>query len=83
MQYVEIRVKGHLDPDWSEWLEDLTITHSPQNVTCLTGTVADQTALYGLLTKLRDLGLALLSVTSSDAGNTHCAGTQAQLQEDI
>jgi hypothetical protein len=83
MQHVEIRVKGHLDPDWSEWLEDLTITHSPENVTCLRGTVADQTALYGLLTKLRDLGLALLSVTSSDAGNTRCAGAQAQLEEDF
>jgi len=62
MQSVEIRVKGQLDEHWSDWFEDLTITHTDQDETILSGTVVDQAALYGLLAKLRDLGLPLLSV---------------------
>lgn len=62
MHVVEIRIKGRIDQQWSEWFEDLTITHTEQGETLLTGEVADQAALYGLLAKLRDLGLALLSV---------------------
>ena len=78
MQHVEITVKGHLDADWSEWLEALAITHSQENVTYLTGVVADQTALYGVLTKLRNLGLALLSVTTCDVDDTGTAGPRAE-----
>ena len=62
MQVVEIRIKGHIDEHWSDWFDDLTITHTDQGETLLTGEVADQAALYGLLAKLRDLGLPLLSV---------------------
>jgi hypothetical protein len=62
VQHVEIRVKGRIDQRWSEWFDGLTITHSDQDETVLTGPVADQAALYGLMTKLRDLGLPLLSV---------------------
>jgi hypothetical protein len=62
MQSVEIRVKGQIDEHWSDWFEDLTITHTDQDETILSGTVVDQSALYGLLAKLRDLGLPLLSV---------------------
>jgi len=62
MQRVEIRVKGQIDEHWSDWFEGLTITHTGQDETILSGTVADQSALYGLLAKLRDLGLPLLSV---------------------
>ncbi len=62
MQNVEIRVKGRIDEHWSDWLEGLTITHTGQDETILSGTVVDQAALYGLLAKLRDLGLSLLSV---------------------
>ena len=62
MQNVEIRVKGQIDRHWSEWLDDLTITHTGQDETVLAGPIVDQAALYGLLTKLRDLGLPLLSV---------------------
>jgi hypothetical protein len=62
MQHVEIRVKGHLDTQWAEWLDSLTITHTQQNETILSGPVQDQAALYGLIAKLRDLGLPLLSV---------------------
>lgn len=65
MQQIEIVVKGHLDPHWSEWLEGMTITHTTDE-TILCGTVADQSALYGLLSRLRDLGLTLISVISTE-----------------
>ena len=58
----QIRVKGHLDNSWSEWFEGLSMTHEEDGTTVLTGPVADQPALYGLLTKIRDLGLPLVSV---------------------
>jgi hypothetical protein len=67
MQNVEIRVKGRIDEHWSDWFDDLTITHTNQDETILSGTVVDQAALYGLLAKLRDLGLPLLSVTRTEA----------------
>ena len=67
MQRVEIRVKGQIDEHWSDWFDDLTITHTDQDETILSGTVVDQAALYGLLAKLRDLGLPLLSVTHTEA----------------
>ena len=62
MQVVEIRIKGQIDEHWSDWFEGLTLTHTDQGETLLTGEVADQAALYGLLAKLRDLGLPLVSV---------------------
>lgn len=68
MQKIEIVVKGHLDPHWSEWLEGMTITHTTDE-TVLFGTVADQSALYGLLSRLRDLGLTLISVISTEKSN--------------
>ena len=66
MQTVEIRVKGNIDEHWSDWFEGLTIQHTKEDETILLGTVIDQAALYGLLTKLRDLGLSLLSVNSAE-----------------
>lgn len=63
MEQVEIRVKGQIDKHWSDWFEGLTVIHTDQGETLLTGSVADQAALYGVLSKLRDLGLQLLSVT--------------------
>ncbi len=62
MQSVEIRVKGRIDENWSNWFDDLTIAHTDQDETVLTGSVADQSTLYGVLTRLRDLSLPLLSV---------------------
>jgi len=59
---IEIRVKGQIDERWSEWLDGLTVTHTGENETVLTGSIADQSALYGLISKLRDLGLPLLAV---------------------
>ena len=58
----EIKVAGHLDPAWSTWFDDLTLTHDSDGCTILTGTVVDQAALHGLLIKIRDLGMPLLSV---------------------
>jgi hypothetical protein len=66
MKRVEIRVKGHIDSTWSEWLDGMTITHAGDDESVLVGPVIDQPALYGLLTKLRDMGLALVSVASAD-----------------
>jgi hypothetical protein len=64
MLRAEIRVKGQIDRDWSDWFEGLTVTHTDQDETILVGEVIDQSALYGLLAKLRDLGLPLVSVSS-------------------
>ncbi len=60
-----MRVKGHLDPFWQEWFEHLSITHQSYGTTLLSGQIRDQAALYGLLCKMRDLGLTLLSLESS------------------
>lgn len=61
-QVYRIRVKGHLDNGWSEWFEGLSVTREEDGTTVLTGPVADQPALHGLLVKIRDLGLPLVSV---------------------
>ncbi|NIV33580.1 MAG: hypothetical protein GWN58_30275 [Anaerolineae bacterium] len=66
MQQVEIRVKGQIDEQWSEWLDGLAITHTTEGETVLTGSVIDQSALYGLIARLRDLGLPLVSVNPSE-----------------
>lgn len=66
MQKVEIRVKGQMDEHWSEWFQDFEILASEENETILSGEVKDQAALYGLIAKMRDLGLALISVNNID-----------------
>ena len=66
MQNTEIRVKGHIDSTWSEWLEGLKISHTDQNQTLLSGTVVDQSALFSILMKLRDMGLEVVSVNMSE-----------------
>src|SRR5205814_289525 len=58
----QIRIKGHLGREWAGWFEGLTITALDNGETLLTGPVVDQAALYGLLRKVRDVGLPLLSV---------------------
>lgn len=58
----EIRVEGHLDRGWEEWLEGLVLTHTETGETILTGPLRDQSALYGVLMRMRDLGLTLISV---------------------
>ena len=69
MQRVEIRVKGQLDQDWAGWLEGFTFNYTDQDETVLTGSVKDQSALYGLIAKLRDVGVILLAVNISTPGN--------------
>ena len=64
--FYEICVEGQLDPCWSEWLEGMTITPLEGGETLLTGPVADQAALYGLLNRLRDMNLTLICVRKSD-----------------
>ena len=58
----QIRVAGHLEGQWSDWFEGLSVDLEPDGSTVLTGQVIDQAALHGLLRKVRDLGLPLLSV---------------------
>jgi hypothetical protein len=58
----QVRVKGTFDERWSEWFDGFTIIPQADNETLLTGSVTDQIALHGLLSKIRDLGLPLLSV---------------------
>lgn len=60
----QIRIKGHLGPEWTDWFDGLTITPEEDGNTFLSGPVVDQAALHGLLKKVRDLGMPLISVTS-------------------
>jgi hypothetical protein len=64
--WYQFKVKGHLDESWSEWFEDLTINHGDDDTTELSGKVADQAALYGLLIKMRDLGLTLIAINREE-----------------
>ena len=66
-QVYEIRLQGHLDARWADWLEGLSITLDEDGSTLLRGPLADQAALHGVLKKVRDLGLPLLSVNPVDA----------------
>jgi hypothetical protein len=66
----QIRVHGCLDRQWSSWFDGLAVTLEEGGDTLLTGPVADQAALHGLLKKVRDLGLPLLSVNRCDGGGT-------------
>jgi len=70
----QIRIKGHLGPQWTDWFEGLTVTQEEDGDTLLTGRVIDQAALHGYLKKVRDLGIPLLSVNpvvpgQADASN--------------
>ena len=67
MHRVEIRLKGYLDQNWSEWLDGVSLARSEDDETILTGYFTDQAALYGLIAKLRDLGVKLISVNFQEA----------------
>ena len=69
-QVYRIRLKGHLDSEWADWFDGLTLTLEEDGNTLLTGPVIDQTALHGLLKKVRDLGMPLLSVCPLKPGQT-------------
>ncbi len=66
----EIRLRGHLDGSWADWFDGLTITNAENGDTILTGPVADQAALHGLLKKVRDLGLPLRSLNCLEPRTT-------------
>jgi hypothetical protein len=67
-EFYRIVVKGHLDHTWSDWFDGLTIRQTGTGETILSGPLADQSALHGVLIKVRDLGLPLLSLTRIEPG---------------
>jgi len=66
----QLRIAGHLDQHWSAWFGDLALAHEDDGTTSLTGAIADQAELHGLLTKIRDLGVTLISLTVVDRPDT-------------
>ena len=72
-EYYEIKIKGKLDQRWSEWFAGLTLTYLEGNMTLLSGSLDDQAALHGLLERIRDLNLTLISVS--------CGGQPTQISE--
>jgi hypothetical protein len=66
MQRVEIHIQGRLDTIWADWLDGFSLSYTGKNETVLTGQVTDQAALFGLIAKLRDLGVKLLAVHFED-----------------
>jgi hypothetical protein len=79
----EIRLKGHLNNRWSDWFEGLIITLEDNGETLLTGPVADQAALHGLLKKVRDLGMPLVSVSPVEPEPPATLGTGQANQSDV
>lgn len=73
-----LQVDGHLDQHWSSWFGDLTVEHEDDGTTTLVGAVADQAQLHGLLTRIRDLGVTLLSVQAVDGPATDRAARPAR-----
>jgi hypothetical protein len=67
-EYYEIRVKGHLASRWADWFDGMTLSPQPDGTTVLHGPVTDQSELHGLLRRLSDLGLSLVSLTSTAPG---------------
>ena len=74
-----LRVDGHLDDHWSAWFDDLTLTHESDRTTSLCGVVPDQAALHGLLMKVRDLGIILISVEAIDPRPGYCPSYRHRL----
>ena len=75
----QIRIKGHLGHQWTDWFEGLTITLEEDGDTLLTGPVVDQAALHGLLKKVRDLGMPLVSVSPVEPGPRLRSGQARQM----
>ncbi len=65
-EHYEIKIKGRLDPRWSDWFSGLKVTELEADETLISGSLPDQAALHGLLERIRDLNLKLVSVTCSD-----------------
>jgi len=73
----QIRIKGHLSREWTDWFEGLSITLEENGDTFLTGPVIDQAALYGLLKKVRDLGMPLVSVSLVEPGQADVSNVKS------
>jgi hypothetical protein len=82
-QWYEIQLKGHLDNRWSSWFWDAVIRLEEDGNTLLTCRVVDQAALHGLLKKVRDLGMPLISVSPVEPGPTTTPGTGHADQPDV
>ena len=80
--FCEIVVKSHLDVDWSEWFEGLTIAHNDEGETMLSGQIRDQVALYGIIAKVRDMGLSLISVKFTAGESTQESSKEINASED-
>jgi hypothetical protein len=74
----EIRLKGHLDARWAAWFDGLSLTHEGDGITVIHGPVIDQAALHGVLRKVRDVGLPLLSVVRVEADQSDAATAESQ-----
>lgn len=83
--HYQITVKEYLEDSWSPWFDGLTFTHAADGATTLAGPVRDQTALYGLIDKARDLGLTLIAVeaTTPTAPPAPVLGPQARTDGDV
>ena len=77
----QIRPRGHLSDQWTNWFEDLTITLEKDGDTLLTGPIVDQAALFGLLKKVRDLGMPLISINCVEPGNPGMSSTSLEKEK--
>ena len=75
--HVSIRIKGHLDPSWQQWLEELQIVHEEHGTSLLTGVLKDQAALFGVLKRIDHLSLTLLSLERTDQDGRAQGNTSA------
>ena len=78
----QIRIKGHLGRQWTDWFEGLTVTLEDNGETLLTGVVIDQAALHSLLRKVRDLAMPLLSVNRVKPGQVEKLGEKQEMRVD-
>jgi hypothetical protein len=83
VQHYEIRVKGRLAPRWSAWFDGLTIDADADGTTVIRGPVVDQAALHGLLQKLRDVAIPLLSLTEISTRHTNRADSSSQPEGEL
>ena len=72
----EVRLTGHLDARWAAWFDGLAVRHESDGTTVISGPIADQAALHGLLQRVRDLGIPLVSVTRSEPDQTNAPGPE-------
>lgn len=79
----QIKIKGHLGRGWTDWFEGLTITLEDTGDTLLAGPVADQSALFGLLRKVRDLGMTLLSVAGVNPGRAQASDVEGEVNDRV